>query len=67
VKRVRWSTAAEDDLEAIHYYQFGISPGRVPGARELIVAPLPYLIIYSIDAESVQTPHIRHGARLWVQ
>jgi plasmid stabilization system protein ParE len=51
----------------IHYYQFGISPGRVPGTRELIVAPLPYLITYSIDAESVQILHIRHGARLWVQ
>jgi toxin ParE1/3/4 len=25
-------------------------PGRSPGTRELVISPLPYLVIYSVDA-----------------
>jgi len=38
-------------------------PAKAAGVRELVLAPLPYLIVYSIEAESVHVFRILHGAR----
>lgn len=39
--------------------------GRVPGTRELILSPLPYLVIYRIQAEAVEILRVLHGAQQW--
>lgn len=40
-------------------------PGRLASTRELILAPLPYLILYSVHENSVNLLRILHGAREW--
>jgi len=40
-------------------------PGIFPGTRELVLAPLPYLIQYSVDADFVYVLRILHGAQDW--
>ncbi len=37
--------------------------GREEGTRELVIARLPYIVIYRIKGEAVEILHIYHGAR----
>lgn len=39
--------------------------GRVEFTRELVLAPLPYLVIYEIGDEVVKIIRILHGAQKW--
>lgn len=39
--------------------------GRVPGTRELSLHPLPYLIVYRVEAERLLVLSIVHGAQRW--
>ena len=46
------------------------SPGRgrigwVEGTRELVLAPLPYVVVYRINDASVEILHVHHGAQNW--
>ena len=38
-------------------------PGRREGTRELVLAPLPYIVVYQIKDQFVELLHIWHGAR----
>lgn len=38
-------------------------PGLIEGTRELVLAPLPYLITYSYSEECVHLLRIFHGAQ----
>jgi len=39
--------------------------GRIPGSRELLFAPLPYIVVYRVTAQAVQIARIYHGAQDW--
>jgi plasmid stabilization system protein ParE len=38
-------------------------PGHRSGAKELVLAPLPYVVVYSVKADAVEILHIHHGAQ----
>jgi plasmid stabilization system protein ParE len=38
---------------------------RMPGRRELVFPPLPYIAVYRITACAVEISHIFHGAQDW--
>ena len=38
-------------------------PGHRSGTRELTLAPLPYVVVYSVNAEAVEILRIYHGAQ----
>lgn len=40
-------------------------PGHRTGTRELPLAPLPYLMVYSAKAEAVEILHIYRGTQDW--
>lgn len=40
-------------------------PGRKHGTRELVLSPLPYIIIYEVVAERIRITRILHGAQRW--
>jgi addiction module RelE/StbE family toxin len=37
--------------------------GREEGTRELVIAGLPYIVVYRIRDDSVEVLHIYHGAQ----
>lgn len=37
--------------------------GRIPGTRELVLAPLPYILIYSVSVEAIHILRILHTSR----
>jgi len=40
-------------------------PGRKTGTRELVLSPLPYLVVYRVTGEVIQIVRILHGAQKW--
>lgn len=40
-------------------------PGHRGGTRELALTPLPYIVVYSVNAHAVEVLHIYHGAQDW--
>ena len=42
-------------------------PGHRRGTRELVLAPLPYIVVYRINGDAVEILHICHGAQAWTE
>jgi len=40
-------------------------PGRREGTRELVLAQLPYLVVYQIVDQRIKVLRVLHGARRW--
>ena len=40
-------------------------PGRAEGTRELVLSPLPYIVVYSVRGDVVYIVRILHGAQQW--
>jgi toxin ParE1/3/4 len=40
-------------------------PGKKQGTRELVLTPLPYIIVYTVRADVVFVARILHGAQQW--
>ena len=39
--------------------------GKKQGTRELVLAPLPYLMVYRVSGEVIHIARILHGAQKW--
>jgi toxin ParE1/3/4 len=40
-------------------------PGRKAETRELVLSPLPYVVIYQITGDVIHVARILHGAQRW--
>ena len=40
-------------------------PGKKEGTRELVLAPLPYIVVYTVRGDVVFVVRILHGAQQW--
>jgi len=40
-------------------------PGRIAGTRELVIARLPYLVVYTQDRRVIRILRVLHGAMNW--
>jgi toxin ParE1/3/4 len=40
-------------------------PGKKEGTRELVLSPLPYLVVYRISGDAIHIVRILHGAQKW--
>jgi len=52
-------------IEALRRYPYRGRAGRVPGTRELVLAPLPYVGVYEVAVDAIVVSRILHGARRW--
>jgi len=39
--------------------------GRVDGTRELVLVPLPYVVVYRVLSDAVQISRVLHGSQRW--
>jgi toxin ParE1/3/4 len=39
--------------------------GRRPGTRELVLMPLPWILIYAVREETIDIVRVLHGAQRW--
>ena len=40
-------------------------PGKKAGTRELVLSPLPWIVVYTVRDDVVHVVRILHGAQLW--
>ena len=40
-------------------------PGKKEGTRELVLSPLPYIVVYAVHGEIIYVVRILHGAQQW--
>lgn len=40
-------------------------PGKMRGTRELVVASLPWIVVYTVGDEAIHIVRILHGAQRW--
>ena len=40
-------------------------PGRVPGTRELVIPPTPFIVPYRVRGNTIEVLRVFHGARRW--
>ena len=40
-------------------------PGRIEGTRELVLPPLPFIIVYRMLRDAVEIADVIHGAQRW--
>lgn len=40
-------------------------PGRVDGTRELVLSPLPFVVVYRVAKNAVEVARVLHGAQRW--
>jgi toxin ParE1/3/4 len=50
-------------IRSLRKMPFSGRPGRKEGTRELVLAPLPYLVLYRVKDEFIEVVHIYHGAQ----
>lgn len=39
--------------------------GIVPGTRELVITPWPYIVVDRVDGDTIRVLRVRHGAQRW--
>jgi addiction module RelE/StbE family toxin len=39
--------------------------GRVEGTRELVLSPLPYIVVYRVLTDAVEISRVLHGSQRW--
>jgi toxin ParE1/3/4 len=40
-------------------------PGKKEGTRELVMSPLPYIVVYTVRGDVIFVVRILHGAQQW--
>jgi addiction module RelE/StbE family toxin len=40
-------------------------PGKKAGTRELVLSPLPWIVVYTVQDDVVHVVRILHGAQRW--
>jgi toxin ParE1/3/4 len=54
-----------DALGALLTFPHQGRPGRKDGTRELVLSPLPYVVVYAVRGDVVFIVRILHGAQHW--
>jgi toxin ParE1/3/4 len=52
-------------VELLERYPNAGQPGRIPGTRELMLVPTPFLIAYRTRRAKIEILALLHGARKW--
>lgn len=61
----RAPTAVYEAADALSVMPFRGRVGRKSGTRELIVAGLPFVIVYRVGQQTVEIVRILHGSQQW--
>jgi toxin ParE1/3/4 len=66
------SSRAQDLVRAVYDAPTGLltfpnrgRPGKKEGTRELVLSPLPYIVVYKVVSDTIFVVRILHGAQKW--
>jgi toxin ParE1/3/4 len=50
---------------ALRSFPYRGRPGKTHGTRELVLSPLPYIVVYEVTGDVIHIVRILHGAQRW--
>ncbi|MGH9430979.1 MAG: type II toxin-antitoxin system RelE/ParE family toxin [Terriglobia bacterium] len=54
-----------DAASSLQMFPYRGRPGTKDGTRELVLAPLPYIVVYQTTSDVIHIVRILHGAQKW--
>jgi toxin ParE1/3/4 len=54
-----------DSVNSLESFPNRGRPGRIDGTRELVLAPLPFIVVYRVTADAVEIARVLHGSQRW--
>jgi toxin ParE1/3/4 len=54
-----------DSIRSLKVMPYRGRIGRATGTRELVLTPLPYIVVYRVKDHQIEILHIYHGAQDW--
>jgi toxin ParE1/3/4 len=54
-----------DSVNSLESFSNRGRPGRIDGTRELVLAPLPFIVVYRVKRGAVEIARPPHGAQRW--
>ncbi len=61
----RVASRIDDAVRSLVAFPHRGRPGKARATRELVLAPLPWIIVYQVSAEQIEVLRILHGAQQW--
>jgi toxin ParE1/3/4 len=57
--------AIYDAPKALLSFPYRGRPGKKEGTRELVLSPLPYIVVYRVAGDAIHIVRLLHGAQKW--
>jgi toxin ParE1/3/4 len=54
-----------DSVNSLESFPNRGRPGRIEGTRELVLAPLPFIVVYRVTRDAVEIVRLLHGSERW--
>ena len=54
-----------DSVTSLESFPTRDRQGRVGGTRELVLAPLPFIVVYRVQGDAVEIVRVLHGSQRW--
>jgi len=54
-----------ESVSSLESFPHSGRPGRIEGTRELVLAPLPFVVVYRIGPTFVEIVRVPHGSQRW--
>jgi addiction module RelE/StbE family toxin len=54
-----------DSVNSLESFPNRGRPGRIDGTRELVLAPLPFIVVYRVTIDAVEIARVLHGSQRW--
>jgi len=54
-----------DSIHSLRSFPRRGRPGRMAGTRELVLAPLPFIVVYRINESVLEVVRVLHGSQRW--
>ena len=52
-----------EQVEMLKHFPYLGRPGKAAGSRELVIAGLPFIVVYELRAGAIEVLRVVHGAR----
>ena len=62
---VRIAHALFDSVDSLKTFPDRGRSGRVDGTRELVLAPLPFVVVYRVRGNELEIARLLHGSQRW--
>ena len=61
----RVARTIHDSVTALESFPQRGRPGRLKDTRELVLAPLPFIVVYRVRRNVVEVARVLHGSQRW--